>query len=326
MLALGGCARSSLPPSSPSSASLPPLARVAERPVSLAHANGIDLAWDSFGDPSKPPLVLIMGLGMQMIAWDDDFCARLAARGYRVIRFDNRDVGQSTHLDGGGVPNVLRVWNDLMHRRRPAVPYPLDALADDVVGLLDALALPRAHLVGLSMGGMVAQRVAVAHPERVLSLTSIMSGTNDPDVRGPSFETVLALLRPLPLGREAFVARGVQIAHLLAGGGFPVDDAAVRRYASRAFDREAGGVRPGGLERQLAAILTAPSRKDALAHLQLPAMVVHGSRDPLIPVDGGRATAAAIPGARLDVVDGLGHEWPRAAWDRFIDDIAAVAK
>jgi pimeloyl-ACP methyl ester carboxylesterase len=317
-VALAACAASP-PPATPSP---PSLARIAERPVHVAHAHGVDLAWDSFGDDKAPPVVLIMGLGLQMIAWDEAFCTALAARGYRVIRFDNRDVGLSTRFDAAGDPNVLQVWDDL-RRRLPVTPaYRIADLADDTLGLLDALGIPAAHLVGVSMGGMVAQQLAIDHPDRVLSLTSIMSTTGDPNLRGPSFEVMAELLPPFPPNREAFVARSLRLARTLRGPGFPLDEDHIRRIAARSFDR---GYSPGGVHRQLVAIWLGGNRHAALGKLRVPALVIHGDADPLLSVEGGRDTAAAIPGARLIVIPGMGHELPRAVWDKVIDAIATLA-
>lgn len=294
-----------------------------ERPSARAHANGIELAWDSFGDEHAPPLVLIMGLGMQMIGWDEALCEKLAARGFRVIRFDNRDVGQSSWMDTSGEPDPLRVWNEMMKKRaRPPSPYTLADLAEDTVGLLDGLGIRAAHLAGASMGGMIAQEIAIRHPERVLSLTSIMSTTGEPDVRGPSFETLAALLEPFPPERAAFIERSVRLQRTIGSPGFPRDEAYVRRLAARSFDR---GYHPAGMKRQLIAIWASPGRRQALASLKIPTVVFHGDADPLLPVEDGVDTARAIPGARLIRVPGMGHELPREIWPRLVDAIAEAA-
>jgi pimeloyl-ACP methyl ester carboxylesterase len=263
-----------------------------------------------------PPVVLIMGIGMQMIGWDESFCAQLAARGFRVIRFDNRDVGLSTWLDDKGDPNVLEVF-DRLRRKQPVEPaYRLADMAEDVIGLLDALHIDRAHVVGLSMGGMIAQELAIRHPERVRSLTSIMSTTSELDLRGPSFETMMSLLKPFPPDRKGFIERGVEIARALAG--LPVDVERVRQFAARSFDR---AYHPAGLRRQLVAIWLSGGRRAALRNLKVPALVIHGENDPLIPIEGGRDTAKAIPGARLVSIPGLGHEWPASVWPRLLDEL-----
>jgi pimeloyl-ACP methyl ester carboxylesterase len=257
-----------------------------------------------------------------MIAWDDDFCSALAARGFYVVRFDNRDAGLSTNFDAWGDPNPLVVFDELRKKRPVTPPYRLADMADDAVALLDALDLPAAHVVGVSMGGMIAQELAIRHPERVLSLTSIMSTTGALDVRGPSYETMAALLAPFPSDRHGFIVRSVELAHTLHGPGFPFEDARVRRVASRSFDR---AYRPGGVRRQLIAIWLSGDRTPALKTLRVPALVMHGDADPLVPVDGGQATARAIPGARLDIIPGMGHELPRPVWPRVIDAVTALA-
>jgi pimeloyl-ACP methyl ester carboxylesterase len=318
------CATSPTSTPSPTPAPIP---RATERPVHFAHVGAVDLAWDSFGDAHAPPLLLIMGLGLQMIAWDDAFCTALAARGFYVIRFDNRDVGLSTSFDAAGDPNVLSVWDDLRRRRSmpPGHPaYRVADLADDTLGLLDALGLPAAHVVGLSMGGMIAQELAIRHPERVLSLTSIMSTTGDPNLRGPSFEVMAELLPPFPPDRDGFIARSVRLARTLHGRGtLPLDEERIRRFAARSFDR---AYRPAAVRRQLVAIWASGSRKPALARLRVPTVVIHGDADPLLPLEGGVDTAHTIPGARLVVIPGLGHELPPAVFSRVIDAIQGVAR
>jgi pimeloyl-ACP methyl ester carboxylesterase len=300
----------------------PEPAPVVERPAERARVNGVELAWDSFGDPHARPLLLIMGLGLQMIAWDDAFCEALAARGFYVIRFDNRDVGLSTSFDAYGDPNPLRVFDDLRRKRPVTAPYLLRDLADDAIGVLDAAGVRAAHVLGISMGGMIAQELAIRHPERVLTLTSIMSSTGATDVRGPSYETIAAVLAPFPADRAGFIARSLEIAHTLHGPGFAFDDERYRRLAARSFDR---AYHPGGVRRQLIAIWLSGDRTQALHTLSVPTLVMHGDADPLVPVDGGRATARAIPGAQLEIIAGMGHELPRAVWPRIIDGVAALA-
>jgi pimeloyl-ACP methyl ester carboxylesterase len=285
----------------------------------MAHANRLELAWQSFGDEKAPPVLLIMGLGMQMIAWDESFCAELAGRGFRVIRFDNRDVGRSSWLDDRGDPDVLDVL-DRLRRKKPVTPaYRLADLAEDAAQLLDSLGIARAHIVGLSLGGMVAQELAIRHPERVMTLTSIMSTTGEPDVQGPSFETLTSLLRPFPPKRDAFIARSLEVARTLSG--FGIDEDEVRQIAARSFDR---GYHPAGMRRQLVAIWLSGGRREALRRLRLPALVIHGDADPLVPIEGGRDTARSLSGSRLVVIPRLGHELPRAVWRQVIDAIAVT--
>ncbi|HUS68385.1 MAG TPA: alpha/beta fold hydrolase [Kofleriaceae bacterium] len=312
---VAGCATAPAPLPAPDPAPGP------ERPVQHARANGISLAWDSFGDESAPPLLLIMGLGMQLIGWDEALCETLAARGFRVIRFDNRDAGLSTGFDDAGDPDVLRVADDLRRKRPVRAAYHLSDMAEDAIGLLDALAIPAAHVAGVSMGGMIAQELAIRHPDRVLSLTSIMSNTGDPTVKGASFEVLTALLAPFPPDRAGFIARSVALARTIGSPGFPFDEARVRRLAARAFAR---AYHPSGIRRQLVAIWTSGSRKPGLAALRVPTLVVHGDADPLIPVEGGRDTAATVPGARLEIIAGMGHDLPPAIWPRLVDAIARM--
>jgi pimeloyl-ACP methyl ester carboxylesterase len=312
---LAACAAKAPPPP----AQLP---HVSERPHQVAHVGAVDIAWDTFGDPHGKPLLLVMGLGLQMIAWSEPFCETLAARGFYVIRFDNRDAGLSTHFTAAGDPDPLQVWDELRKKRAVEPPYRLVDMANDAVGVLEAAHVQAAHVVGVSMGGMIAQELAIHHPERVLTLTSIMSNTGDPTVRGPSFETIGALLAPFPPEREAFIRRSLEVARTLHGGGQPFDEDDVRRTAARSFDR---AFDPGGVRRQLVAIWLSGDRTAALQTLALPVLVIHGDADPLVPVDGGRATARAIPGARLEIIAGMGHELPRAVWPRVLDLITANA-
>jgi pimeloyl-ACP methyl ester carboxylesterase len=282
-----------------------------------ARVGDLELEYDTFGKPGDPALLLIMGLGTQMIAWPEAFCEALAAKGFRVIRYDNRDIGLSTHLDQLPQPSNL----DLVLRRvRPA--YTLDDMAADAAGLLDALGINRAHIVGASMGGMIAQLVAINHPDRVLSLTSIMSAVGGRDTVAPSLRVLGRLLLPTPKTREGRIRRQVDTARLLAGGN-PVDEERLREFATVSIDRS---YHPTGMRRQLAASAAAPSRRAALARLRVPALVVHGLDDPLVPRENGRRTAAAIPGARLLEIAGMGHNLPPQTWPELTGAIAEVAQ
>jgi pimeloyl-ACP methyl ester carboxylesterase len=292
-------------------------------PAAHAKANGIELCYDSFGDPSAPPLVLIMGLAAQMIAWDEEFCSRLAGRGYRVIRFDNRDVGLSTHFDAAGVPDVgVALMASLLGRPIEA-PYRLHDLADDTAGLLDALGIDSAHVVGASMGGAVAQLMAIRHPERVRTLTSIMATTGEPGLPPPQAEAIAVLTKPTPTDKAAYVERYCQTWKVLRGGDFPEDEVLDEERALRIFER---GLDPAGVARQLTAILASGGRRRELAAVRAPALVIHGDIDPLVPLACGIDTAGAVPGARLCVVEGMGHALPIAMWPKIIDAITAHAK
>jgi pimeloyl-ACP methyl ester carboxylesterase len=287
-----------------------------------AHANGIEIEYESFGDPSAPVVLLIMGLGAQMILWDEAFCEALVERGFHVVRFDNRDVGLSTKLDGAGKPSVLAAMEALRAGKPIEAPYLLADMADDAIALLDALGIEGAHVVGASMGGMIAQTIAIRHPARILSLTSIMSTTGDPDLPAPTREAMLALLTPSPHERDAYVEHAVAAVRVLGSPGFPFDEEAVRTRSARSYDRS---FHPAGFARQLVAVWASGSRTAALASVRVPALIIHGDADPLIPVAAGRATAAAIPGAELFVIEGMGHDLPRPVWDRIADAIAKHA-
>ena len=286
----------------------------------MVHANGVDLCVQSFGDPRAPPLVLIMGLGAQMIAWDDAFCATLAGKGYRVIRFDNRDIGKSSRLDHLGVPNTLSLMGQAALGRPLKVPYTLRDMAADTVGLLDALEIERAHIVGASMGGAIAQELAIHFPARLVTITSIMSSTGDPRLPPPTAEALALLFATAPKERAAFIAHHVKVQRVLRGRGFKEEEAGDADRAARNYDR---GINAPGVARQLAAIFASGNRTTALGRVTVPALVLHGDADPLVRVEGGRATAAAIKGAKLEVLPGMGHALPRAVWPRIVDAIAA---
>ncbi|MGW4483351.1 alpha/beta fold hydrolase [Amycolatopsis sp. NPDC004368] len=276
-------------------------------------ANGITLCHEEFGAATAPPLLLIMGLAAPMTWWDDDFCEQLAARGFRVIRFDNRDAGRSQRMTGRA--DVVRAY--LLR----AAPYSVADMADDTAGLLDALDVEGAHVVGASMGGMIAQTLAIRHPNRVRSLTSIMSTTGSRLIGHPSPRAAASMLAPQPRGREEYVELLIRTFRLIGSPGYPFDEARVRARAERTFDR---GTNPGGAARQLAAILATRDRTAALRRLTLPSLVIHGARDPLVNVSGGRATARALR-ATLDVVPGMGHDLPEPVWPRILDGIERVA-
>lgn len=292
----------------------------------LVKANGLEIAFDSFGSQDGAAILLIAGLGVQRIRWAEPFCAALAGHGFRVIRFDNRDAGGSTHLSQHKPPDLGALVAALMSGQRPQVPYTLADMAADAVGLLDALAVPRAHVVGLSMGGMIAQIMACEHPGRVLALTSIMSGTGNPALPQAEPDVLALMMRPAPdpaLDEAGFVAHSLAFARRIAGPAHPVDEGAHRRLvleeARRAHD-------PGGAGRQLAAMVVAGDRRDRLAAIAVPALVIHGACDPLIPPACGADTAASIPGAEFLLVDGMGHHLPASLHQSVADAIVRVAK
>lgn len=253
--------------------------------MSRVTANGIQIEYETFGNPSGRPLLLIIGLGGQMIHWDDDLCEDLAKHGHYVIRFDNRDVGLSTKFDEAGVPNVVETFGRIMQGEKIKPPYTLDDMADDAVGLLDALGIRKAHICGMSMGGMIAQAIAIRYLSRVLSLISIYSTTGNPEVPQPKPEVIGLLITPPPAEREAFIEHMLGLFKTIAGPGFAVDEKWTRKIMAESYDR---CFYPQGMARQLVAILTHGNRGPALASVKVPTLVVHGTSDPLVPVEGGR--------------------------------------
>ena len=290
----------------------------AHQPPQMARANGIELCYEIFGDPAAEPLILIMGLGAQMIQWDDDFCRQLAARGFRVIRFDNRDIGQSSRLSGGKPLTPLELLKLRFLKIPVAAPYKLHDMAEDVIGLMDTLGIPSAHVVGASMGGMIAQEMAISFPQRVRSLTSIMSTTGDPRIPAPSREATAVLMAPPPASKEEYFVRYAQTWKVLRNGSFPEDEALDRSRAERTYER---GLNPAGVARQLRAILASGSRKQRLGSVKAPTLVIHGTVDPLVRPEGGKDTAASIPGAKLLMIEGMGHALPLPMWPEIIDAI-----
>jgi pimeloyl-ACP methyl ester carboxylesterase len=288
------------------------------QPPQIARANGIDLCYEIFGDAGAEPMLLIMGLGAQMIHWDDDFCRQLAARGFRVIRFDNRDIGRSSKLSGGKRLTPVELLKLRFLKIPVAAPYRLRDMAEDTIGLMDALRLESAHLVGASMGGMIAQEVAISFPQRVRSLTSIMSTTGNPKVPPPTREATAVLMAPPPASKEEYFARFANTWKVLRVGSFPEDEALDRSRAERTFER---GLNPAGVGRQLRAILASGSRKERLASVRAPTLVIHGTVDPLVHPMGGKDTAASIPGAKLLMIEGMGHALPIPMWPQVIDAI-----
>jgi pimeloyl-ACP methyl ester carboxylesterase len=299
------------------------LSSSAYQPPQLARSNGIELCYDIFGDDDAEPMVMIMGLGAQMIHWDDDLCELLARRGFRVIRFDNRDIGQSTKLSGGKRLTALELLKFRFLGTPVAAPYNLHDMATDVVGLLDVLKVKAAHIVGASMGGMIAQELAITFPERVLSLTSIMSTTGDLRLPQPTREATALLLAPPVTTHDEFVARFLSTWKMLRVGHFPDDEARDLDRAERTFAR---GLNPAGVGRQLRAILASGSRKERLKAVKAPTLVIHGNLDPLVSPKAGCATAAAIPSARLMIVEGMGHAIPISMWPEIVNAITTHAK
>ena len=284
----------------------------------MASVGNIELCYETFGSPDDPPLLLVMGLSTQMLLWDEEFCETLAAQRFWVIRFDNRDVGRSTILREASVP---KQWQ-LLTRDRRCAAYSLDEMAADAVGLLDHLEIPGAHIVGVSMGGMIAQLIAIRHPDRALSLVSIMSTTGNRRVGQPNPRVALRMLRKARRDREGYIEDHLNTYRVIGSKAFAFDEAHKRERAGRCFDR---GIHPSGSARQMAAIVTAPDRTSMLAGLRVPVTVIHGDADPLVNVSGGRAPANAAPAARLVVLPRMGHDMPRELWPEIINEIVQTA-
>jgi pimeloyl-ACP methyl ester carboxylesterase len=282
--------------------------------TATTRVGAVELAYETFGEPDRPAVLLVMGIGAQMIGWPDDFCRALSIGRY-VVRFDNRDAGESQWLEGKVDLEACAAGDT------SSAVYTLEDMAGDAVGLLDALGIRAAHVVGASMGGMIGQTIAIRHRERVLSLTSIMSTTGEAGVAEATEAAVGVLLAPPAGNRDEAMDRAVAASRVIGSPGIPRDEADVRDRAARAWDR---GVNPAGFARQLAAVYASGDRTPALRTIDVPTLVVHGEDDPLIPVNGGRATAAAIPGAELWTVPGLGHDLPRAMWPELIARIGAL--
>jgi pimeloyl-ACP methyl ester carboxylesterase len=295
---------------------------IAHSPEQFAKANGIELCYDTFGDRKDPPLLLIMGLGAQMILWDDGFCTALAARGFYVIRFDNRDIGRSTKI-AGEAPPLPKLLEKALTGKPIEAPYTLRDMAADAVGLMDALGISRAHVVGASMGAAITQELAINFADRLLTATCIMGTSGDPRLPPPTQEAMAVLMTPTPLDRDAYMERFLWTWRVLRGSAFPEDEARERARAERIFAR---GINPPGVARQLAAIFASGDRSAALPKVRVPMLVIHGTADPLVPVEGGRAIAAGVPGARLVEIEGMGHALLPAVWDEVVEEVEKRAR
>lgn len=293
------------------------------QPPQLAKSNGIEICYDVFGHPDAEPLFLIMGLSAQMILWDDEFCQHLASRGFRVIRFDNRDIGQSSKLTGGKRITIGELLKLRFLGILPSAPYKLRDMAADTAGLMDALGIRSAHIVGASMGGMIAQEMAIHMPDRVRSLTSIMSSTGNPKLPQPKREAAALLMAPPPKNKDEYIAIFARNWRVLRAGSFPEDEAKDRLRAERCYAR---GLNPEGVGRQLRAILASGSRVKALKSVKLPALVIHGAADPLVRPEAGIDTANAIPGAKLVIIEDMGHALPIPIWPQVIGAITDHAR
>jgi pimeloyl-ACP methyl ester carboxylesterase len=278
-------------------------------------ANGITIEYETRGNPADPPLLLVMGLGAQMIAWDDDLVDALVSRGFYVIRYDNRDVGLSTWFDEAGVPDFAE-----MLAGTASAPYLLADMADDAAALLDALGIESAHIVGASMGGMIAQSIAIRHPARTRTLTSIMSNTGDPSVGQPHEAAMQMLLGPAPTDLEGVIANSLEAWKVTGSPGFPFHEDLVTAAIEAAYHR---AFHPQGTARQLAAIVASPDRTPDLRKLKIPTLVIHGDADTLVDPSGGKATVEAVPGAQLWMIEGCGHDLPRETFDQLGDRLVS---
>ena len=287
-------------------------------------ANGISIEYDEHGDPQAPPVLLVTGLGAQMTLWPQELVDALVERGFRVIRYDNRDIGLSHKMEGAKAPGIVKLMLLSRFGLKPKVPYSLADMADDGIGLLDALGIDKAHIVGASMGGMIAQHMAFSHPERVLTLTSIMSTTGHRKLPAATREAMSALTkRPASMDEEVLVEHGVKVATAIGSPGYRSDPDKVRERSRALIKRS---FYPQGMPRQLAAIIADGDRRERLQSVKAPTLVIHGEADPLVPLAGGQDTAAHISGARLKTIPGMGHDLPLELVDEIADAIAEHAR
>lgn len=284
-------------------------------------ANNINIEYDTFGDPGADPLLLVMGLGAQMIAWDPDFCELLAGKGHYVIRYDNRDVGLSTYFDEHGEPDMQAMIAARMSGDEVTVPYTLEDMAGDGMALLTELGINAAHICGASLGGMIVQTMAIEHPDRVLSMTSIMSTTGNPELPPATPAAMAALASERKDDPEHAMQRAVDTAKVIGSTGWAFDEASVRQRGLDAYER---AYYPPGISRQMAAVMANGDRRQKLQQLDVPALIIHGDIDPLVPVSGGIDTHENIPGAELLIIEGMGHDMPRGAWQRMADGIRSL--
>lgn len=291
--------------------------------MSKVAANGIEIEYDIHGAEDGAPLLLIMGLGQQLTRWPMTLIDRLVDEGFRVIRFDNRDMGLSTWLDEAGAPDLPAVFGEIAAGRKPNVPYLVEDMADDAAGLLDALGIARAHVAGVSMGGMIAQMLAARHPAKVASLVSVMSTTGNPAVP-PATPEALAVLysRPTATDVEGLTDHALKAQIVIQSPAWPLDPAVERPKLRAAIER---AWHPVGVARQMAAVLGSGDRREGLKTISAPTIVLHGDADPLVRLEGGRDTATVIPGAELRIIEGMGHDLPEGVHAAFVEAVVAAA-
>jgi pimeloyl-ACP methyl ester carboxylesterase len=285
-------------------------------------ANGIQIEYDTFGDSSSPAILLIAGNGAQIYFWDAGFCGLLVQKGYFVIRFDNRDSGLSTKFEEAGIPDFMAAVKAAMAGNPVESAYTLEDMADDAVGLLDVLGIAKAHICGASMGGMIAQVIACRHPEHVLSLTSIMSTTGNPELPQGKPEALAAVLAPAPDERKNYIEHMMNVWRKIWSPGFPFEEERARAFIEKSFDRS---YYPQGAIRQNIALIANGDRRPFLSSLKIPALVIHGADDPLIPCEAGKDTARVIPGAKLFIISGMGHDMPKDIWGQMVEAISENA-
>ena len=292
--------------------------------MAKANANGIQIEYDTFGKSSSPPLLLIIGWATQMIGWDEELCKEWARKGLYVIRFDNRDIGLSTKMEEAGVPDLMAAIMAGRKGQKVDAPYTLDHMADDTVGLLDALKIDKAHLCGHSMGGAIAQTIAIKYPSRVRSMTQVSAPTGNPDLPTMRPEIAAISFAPPPKQREAYLDFAVNLYRAIAGPGFPFDEVWHRNLAGRSYDRS---FYPSGAIRQAVAVIAHGNRKPALASVNVPTLIIHGADVPMMPVECGKDAAEAIRGAELMIIEGMGHDMPHgSAWPRIVEAVVTHAR
>lgn len=291
--------------------------------MSKASANRIQIEYETFGESGSPALLLIAGNGAQLLFWDTEFCEQLAACGLFIIRFDNRDAGLSTKFSDAGASDILVAIKAAMAGEQVDAPYLLSDMADDCIGLLDVLNIEKAHICGASMGGMIAQVVAYRHPERVMTLTSIMSTTGNPQLPQGRPEAIAAVVATPPEERNAYIAHTLEVWRKIWSPGFPFEEERAKTFLENSYDR---AFYPEGMVRQNMALLASGDRTPFLSSITVPTLVIHGADDPLIPVESGRETARVIPNAKLLVIPGMGHDLPKGTWETIVAAICEHAR